>query len=208
MKKNITIEVPTSWEDITLQKYLDLQNDLKNYGDDEEAQTAALFHHLCGLEPKYVNKLSLLSYNTLKEKLNALVNPEDVELTKFVKIGGVEYGFEPNLSKVAYGAYSDISSYETLQIDKTWAKVMNILYRPVTLKTHNLYQIEPYKGDEDWEKWLEVNMGIHFGAWFFFINLQKDLLKDILNSMNLQQYPPNIKLILERSGELIQRYMI
>jgi hypothetical protein len=207
MKKNITIEVPTSWEDITLQNYLDLQNDMKNYEDDEEAQTATLFHHLCGLNPEWVNKLSLLSYNTLKEKLNNLINPEDVELTKFVKINGVEYGFEPNLSKIVYGAYSDISSYETLQIDKTWAKVMNILYRPVTLKAHNLYQIEPYKGDEDWEKWLGVNMGIHFGAWFFFINLQKDLLNDILNSMNLEQYPPNIKSILEKSGKLIQQYM-
>jgi len=205
MKKNIKVEVPTSWESITLRKYLDLQKDLENYSDNEEAQTAAMFHHLCGLDPTWVTKLSIESYNTLRMKLLDLVQPKDVPLTKFVNIEGVEFGFEPNLSTMSYGAYSDISSFETIQIDKTWAKVMNILYRPVTLKSGKLYNIESYEPNDDWERWLDVSMEVHFGAWFFFINLQKDLLNAILKYTKEMELPPNIKSILERSGKIIHQ---
>ena len=205
MKKNIKVEVPTSWESITLRKYLDLQKDLENYSDNEEAQTAAMFHHLCGLDPTWVTKLSIESYNTLRIKLLDLVQPKDVPLTKFVNIEGVEFGFEPNLSTMTYGAYSDISSFETIQIDKTWAKVMNILYRPVTLKSGKLYNIESYEPNDDWERWLDVSMEVHFGAWFFFINLQKDLLNAILKYTKEMELPPNIKSILERSGKIIHQ---
>ena len=205
MKKNIKVEVPTSWESITLRKYLDLQKDLENYSDNEEAQTAAMFHHLCGLDPTWVTKLSIESYNTLRVKLLDLVQPKDVPLTKFVNIEGVEFGFEPNLSTMSYGAYSDISSFETIQIDKTWAKVMNILYRPVTLKSGKLYNIESYEPNDDWERWLDVSMEVHFGAWFFFINLQKDLLNAILKYTKEMELPPNIKSILERSGKIIHQ---
>ena len=205
MKKNIKVEVPTSWESITLRKYLDLQKDLENYSDNEEAQTAAMFHHLCGLDPTWVTKLSIESYNTLRVKLLDLVHPKDVPLTKFVNIEGVEFGFEPNLSTMTYGAYSDISSFETIQIDKTWAKVMNILYRPVTLKSGKLYNIESYEPNDDWERWLDVSMEVHFGTWFFFINLQKDLLNAILKYTKEMELPPNIKSILERSGKIIHQ---
>lgn len=206
MKKTFNVEVPTNWDSITLRKYIDVQNDLKNYSDNEEAQTASMFHHLCGLDPTWISRLSIESYQTLKEKLTALVHPTDVPLTKFVKIGGIEYGFEPNLSTMPYGAYSDISSLDTIQIDKNWAKVMNILYRPVTEKVGKLYNIQSYKPSDDWEKWLDVSMEIHFGAWFFFINLQMDLVNAILKSSSMQGLPPNIKSILERSGKIIRQY--
>jgi hypothetical protein len=206
MKKQIKIEVPTNWDSITLQTYLNLQKDLETYSDNEQAQTASMFHHICGLDPTWVNKLSLNSYNTLKEKLNSLVNPANVELVRFVTIDGLQYGFEPNLSKIAYGAYSDISSLEVLQIDKNWPKVMNILYRPVVGKAGELYQIEPYKPNDEWDKWLGVSMEVHFGAWFFFINLRRDLLNAILKSSIFQELPPNIKSILAKSGKLMQQY--
>jgi len=207
MKKTLTVEVPTNWDSITLKTYLNLQKDLINYSDNDEAQTASMFHHLCGLDPSLVSKLSINSYQTLRNKLFSLIQPENVDLVSFVKIGGVEYGFEPNLSQMSYGAYSDISSFETIEINSNWAKVMNILYRPVTLKAGKLYQIESYTPNDDWEKWLDVSMEVHFGAWFFFINLQKDLLKCILNSTSQVQLPPNIKSTLEKNGKLIQQLL-
>jgi len=205
MKKQVKVEVPTNWDDISLKTYLDLQQDLTLYEDNEEAQTASMFHHLCKLDPTWVKKLSIESYQTLREKLLNLVHPQDVPLTKFVKIGGVEYGFEPNLSKMSYGAYCDITEFDTIQVDKNWAKIMNIMYRPVTGKIGKLYTIEPYTGDVDWEKWLDVSMEIHFGAWFFFINLQTDLLNDILKYSKGTELPRNIKSILVKSGEIIRQ---
>lgn len=36
MVKEITLTIPTDWSGVSLKKYLTLQNDLKNYADDEE----------------------------------------------------------------------------------------------------------------------------------------------------------------------------
>ena len=43
MKQILEINVPNDYSAITLTKFLQLQKDLKVYGDDEEAKLATLF---------------------------------------------------------------------------------------------------------------------------------------------------------------------
>jgi hypothetical protein len=205
MRKTLTIEIPTSWKDVTLKQYLALQADLEAYRDDEEAQAALMLYHLCGLDAEYLKKLSAESYNKVRGKLNEFISPESIELQQFVTIDGIEYGFEPNLSKMSYGAYADITKYDTIAIDKNWAKVMSILYRPVTKKQKERYDIETYDGNIDETKWLDVNMEVHWGALFFFVRLQMDLLNGILKSLKEEELHPSMKSILARSGELMQQ---
>lgn len=203
MIKQIELKVPTSYGDISLQRWLALQNDLKNYSDDDNAVTAAMFMHLCGLEPAYLKNISIDDYALIKFELESFISNTDLPLQRIITIDGKEYGFEPNLSQMSYGAYADITSYKQLTIDENWAKIMDILYRPIVRKKGEMYSIEPYKGEINPEKWLSVGMDIHFGALFFFVNLLMDLLKGILNSTMVMELPHNIKSILERSGQLI-----
>lgn len=205
MRKTLTLEIPTSWKDVTLKQYLALQADLEAYKDDEEAQTALMLLHLCGLDAEYLNKLSADSYNKVRSKLNEFISPESIELQQFITIDGIEYGFEPNLSKMSYGAYADITKHDTIAIDKNWSKVMSILYRPVTKKEKERYDIQTYDGNIDDTKWLDVNMEVHWGALFFFVRLQMDLLKGILKSLKEEELPASMKSILARSGELMQQ---
>lgn len=207
MKQTIKVQALTDWKDITLKRYLDMMADIDAYKDDQEAVDALMLHHLCGIPYEEIPNVSAESYKILKVKLSQFLKPEDMDLQRFITIGGVEYGFEPNLSTMTYGAYADISQYDTVSIDKNWAKIMSILYRPVTKKDkHGLYTIQQYDGKLDEKKWLEVTMDIHFGTLFFFLNLQMDLMKDTLNSLTETEVPHNIKSILEESGEAIQRY--
>lgn len=207
MKQTIKIQALTDWKDITLSKYLELMADIDAYKDDQEAVDALMLHHLCGIPYEEIPNVSAESYKILKGKLSQFLKPEDMELQKFITIGDTQYGFEPNLSKITYGAYADISQYDTISIDKNWAKIMSILYRPVTKKDrHGLYQIEQYTGKLNETIWLDVTMDIHFGCLFFFLNLQLDLMKDTLNSLTETEVPHNIKSILAESGELIQQY--
>lgn len=205
MRKTITLEIPTSWKDVTLKQYLALIADMESYKEDEEAQTALMLYHLCGLDAAYLKNLSAESYNKIKGKLTEFISPESIKLTTFVTIDEKEYGFEPNLSKMSYGAYADITQWDTISIDKNWAKIMSVLYRPVTKKIGNRYSIEPYSGEWDEEKWLGLDMEIHWGALFFFVRLQMDLLKGILNSLKEEEVPASMKSILARSGELMQQ---
>jgi hypothetical protein len=207
MKQTIKVLALTEWKDVTLKKYLEMMADIEAYKEDEEAVTALMLHHLAGIPYEELTNVSAESYNILKQKISKFLKPEDMPLEKFVTINGKEYGFEPNLSKMTYGAYADISQYDTIGIDKNWAKIMSILYRPVSKKEkHGLYQIEKYTGVIDEKVWLDVTMDIHFGTLFFFLNLQMDLMKDTLNSLTEKEFHPNINTILEESGEAIQRY--
>ena len=205
MKKQIEIVVPNNWSAIPLRKYIQLSKDLKNFEDDEEAQTAALFFHLCDLEPLILPKIDAETFLRIKDDLYSFLSDNQLPLQQKINIDGVQYGFYPNLSKIEYGAYVDISKYNEMSLDEKWAEVMSILYRPITKQIGSLYEVKAYDGYIDREQWLDVTMDVHFGAWFFFINLSKELLKGILNYTKEMGLPPNIKSILERSGEIIQQ---
>jgi hypothetical protein len=205
MKQEIHINVPTSWKDVTLKSYLNLQKDIKNYEGDNDAHFGLTLYHLCGLEWEEQKGLTMKSRNLLQEKLNGFENPNEIPLQRFITIDGVEYGFEPNLSKMSYGAYVDISQWDRLEIDDNWKKVMGILYRPVTMKKSGLYTIEPYTGEEESDRWLKVPMDVHFGSLFFFINLCLDLQNAMLNSLTGTEIPHNIKQILLKNGKAMQQ---
>jgi hypothetical protein len=207
MKQILEIKVPNDYSAITLTKFLQMQKDLKMYEDDEEAKLATLFYHLCNVEPGVMQKIDTATFTQIKEQLLSFVAQEKFDLIPFVDINGIKYGFEPNLSEIAYGAYVDISKYDELNINENWEKIMSILYRPVTKEIGKLYELAPYTGKEPSEHWRDVNMDVHFGALFFFINLSKGLSRNILKSLiqNHQEIPANIKSILEKSGDLINR---
>lgn len=205
MKKELTISVPKSWEAVTLKDYLALRKDMETYKDDEEALFACLLHHLCHFPLEYLQQLDIDTYIAIKKDVTGFFNKAEHGLQRFITIDGVEYGFEPNLSQMAYGAYVDISKYENIGIDDKWSEIMSILYRPVISKSGALYDTKPYTGRIDGNKFLDVTMDVHFGALFFLINLQKDLLKSIQKSLMEEltgvDLPLKLKRILEESGE-------
>ena len=205
--QEIKLTVPTSYADINLSKWLELQKDLENYKDDSNAITALMLYHLCGLDPAYLKGIAIDDYALLKTELEGFLTNTNLPLQKVITIDGVEYGFEPNLSQMSYGAYADITQYKQLNIDDNWAKIMSILYRPVTKEKNGMYWTEKYTGKIEGEKWMNVGMDVHMGTLFFFLNLSTDLLKGILKSMTEEDIPLQLKKILERSGDTITQSM-
>jgi hypothetical protein len=201
----LEIKIPTGWNDVSLKKYLELQKEIKNYEGNEDAITALMLVHLCDINPNLLDKIGIDGFKIIEEELNKFVNRTDLPLERIITIDNVEYGFEPNLSEMTYGAYVDITKYDTFTIDDNWAKIMSILYRPIAQKKGDNYKIQSYTGNIDDTKWLEVPMDIHLGALFFFANLLRDLLNFTLNSLTEKELEPNMKLILEKNGKLIQR---
>jgi len=205
MKQEVKIEVPTKWSAVSLKQYLALRKDLDTYAGEEDAITACLFHHLCKFPLEYIQQLDINTYIAIRQDLISFFNNVDLPLQKFITIDGVQYGFEPDLSRMAYGAYVDISKYETFEINEKWAEIMSILYRPVTNTTGKLYDIKAYDGTIDGDKFMNVSMDIHFGTLFFLKTLLKDLLKDTQKYLTeLTGLPQNIKSVLEKNGNLIQ----
>jgi hypothetical protein len=205
MKQQIEIEVPKDWSAVSLKDYLAFRKDMEAYKDEPEAVIACMFHHLCHFPVQYLQSLNIDTYAAVRDDLFSFIQKLDYPLQRFITIDGKEYGFEPDLSKMSYGAYVDISKYNAVGIDENWASVMSILYRPVTHKSKTLYDIEPYKAEINPELFENVPMDVHFGAVFFFNSLLKDLLNSTLSSlMQEKALPHNIKSILEENGSLIR----
>lgn len=211
MIQEIKIEVPNDYSGITLRQYLNLQRDITNYKDDEEAMNAALFYHICGIEPQILSQLDTHTFAKIKSQLYTFLGNINFLLQRTITIEGVKYGFEPNLSKMSYGAYLDISKFENMGIDENWPKILSVLYRPIVKETGGLYTIQEYKGWKEWEtdKWYDVNMDFHFGCFFFFNRLYKDLSLGILNFLKESpEIPRNIKSILDESGQVISQLQL
>ena len=211
MIQEIKIEVPNDYSGITLRQYLNLQRDITNYKDDEEAMNAALFYHICGIEPQILSQLDTNTFAKIKSQLYTFLGNINFLLQRTITIEGVKYGFEPNLSKMSYGAYLDISKFENMGIDENWPKILSVLYRPIVKETGGLYTIQEYKGWKEWEtdKWYDVNMDFHFGCFFFFNRLYKDLSLGILNFLKESpEIPRNIKSILDESGQVISQLQL
>lgn len=206
--KQIEITVPNDFSAVSLKKYVQLQKDLDNNEGDTEAQDAYLVYNLTGMTPDMVKELDADTISNIRTDLTKMLQKHDYPLQREITIDGVTYGFEPNLSQMPYGAYLDISQFENVQLDDNWPTICSILYRPVKKRRGALYEIESYNGVEPWDedKWWEVGMDFHFGCFFFFTRLYKGLVSGTLNSLKNQAgISPNIKSILEKSGETIQQ---
>ena len=206
MRQEIEIKVPQDWSAVTLEQYLRLQKDLKVYGEDDVAYIATLLYHLCGVKPTMIPQLPTDVLNSIKTDLRGFMGDANYELQRIIRVDGKKYGFEPNLSKMSYGAYLDITKWENITIDKNWNKIMSVLYRPVVSERAGFYTIEPYDSENtNPELFDSVGMDIHFGTLFFFLHTLTDLVNDTLNSLKEEELPLSIKSILGKNGELIKQ---
>jgi hypothetical protein len=207
MKQQISITVPKDWSAVSLRKYLELQEDLKAYADEPEATVAALFYHLCKIQPELMLNLDAETFSKIRKDLFSFIGNVELPLIEKFTHNGKEWGFFPNLAQIEYGAYVDISKFDKLELGEDWPKIMAVLYRPVTKTIGKLYEVETYNPQADWEWFMDLSMDIHFGAYFFFINLSRDLVKGILNYTKTAELPLNIQSVLERSGDIIHQLL-
>ena len=83
MKQEIQITVPTDWSAVTLRKYLQLHKDIETYKDNDEAVTAALFYHLCGVDAPTVHKLDIETFTKIQLDLTRFISQTELFLLLF-----------------------------------------------------------------------------------------------------------------------------
>lgn len=94
-------------------------------------------------------------------------------------MGGKEYGFIPALDDMTLGEYVDLD--ENFTDWDSMHKAMAVLFRPLTLKKGDRYQIEEYDGLELAEQMKKMPLDVVMGAMVFFYRLNNELLKTTLN---------------------------
>lgn len=203
----IELTIPTTLNDIKLAQY---QKFLKVVEENEEGEFVQqkMVQLFCGIDLKDVASIRYKDVAEITANINNLFTKENHFIQRF-KMGGVEFGFIPNLDEMSTGEYMDLDSYITDW--NTMHNAMAVLYRPITNKLGNKYQIEEYKGSVTYADVMRhAPLDVVLGAMVFFYNLGNDLLKSTINYLEKNQEVQNIlnKHNLENVGDGIQVSML
>ena len=203
----IELTIPTTLNDIKLAQY---QKFLSIAKDNEESEflQQKMVQLFCGIDLKDVAQIRYKDVAEITANINNLFTKDNQFIQRF-KMGGVEFGFIPNLDEMSTGEYMDLDTYITDW--DTMHNAMAVLYRPIVNKLGNKYQIEEYKGSVTYADVMRhAPLDVVLGAMVFFYNLGNDLLKSTIDYLEKNQEVQNIlnKHNLENVGDGIQVSML
>ena len=134
----------SSWEDVTLEKWLKLIN-FKEVTKTEEAEKTIAA--LSNIPNQLIKELELQDVAIIMSRISELQAKQNSSLKKIIKIDGVEYGFHPDLDSITLGEYADLEHYIKLGLEKHLPEIMAVLYRPIKEKKNDIYIIDAYDGN-------------------------------------------------------------
>lgn len=173
--------IPTDLSEITLSQYKRYKKVVLDNIDDQTYCCIQMVSIFCNLNIADVMKIPSLEFAEIVEHLSKVLD-QDSELVRTFKMGGVNYGFIPNLEQITLAEHADIDT--CFGDDERLELMLSIAYRPITKKARDFYDIEPYEADEKKaELFKDAPMNIVKGFNLFFYRLNNELCKNILSSM-------------------------
>ena len=133
-----------SWEEVTLEKWLQLIDFETGTKTEEATETIAA---LSNIPKQLVKELALSDVATIMSRIAELQQEQDTKPKRIIEINGIEYGFHPDLDSISLGEYADIEQFIKNGIEKNLPELMAVLYRPVKDKKNDIYIIDAYDGD-------------------------------------------------------------
>lgn len=174
----VEILIPSSLREVTLEQY----QKFARINTDDNQDTGFMMHKtveiFCNLDLKDIAKIKFTSVQEILNDINRLFETKQ-DLIRTFTIGGKEYGFIPMLDDMTLGEYVDLD--ENFTDWDSMHKAMAVLFRPVTLKKGDRYQIQDYNGLELAEQMKMMPLDVVMGAMVFFYRLNNELLKTTLN---------------------------
>ena len=181
LNMKVEITVPTSTSEIPLKHYQDFLK-LQQSSTDEEFIAQKMIEIFCGVQLKDVVKMKLTSINELVAHFNEIFSAKPKFKHRF-KIGEIEFGFIPDLENITFGEYVDLENYLTKWED--FHKAMAVMYRPITQKVRDKYNIVEYTGAYEFEEAMKyAPMDVAISASLFFWTLGKELLEASLSYLS------------------------
>jgi hypothetical protein len=167
---------------ITIDQYMSIIDIIQTFKDNDEMVTqefVKLFHG--------DTTLPIANAKKLLNEVQDIILEDTSEFVQRFKYDGVEYGFIPNLDDISTGEYIDLDNLMKNE-NQNIHRIMSVLYRPITKKMGNLYEIEEYQGSRKYSEVMKnVDHKIYKGAMVFFYLLSIELLANsniFLNQSN------------------------
>lgn len=204
-----TIKVPSTLDEITLKQYQAFIKAQEGSNDDEfiAMKMVSIF---CNIEMSEVSKIAYSSIIDIVQHLNTLFSVKQ-ELVRRFTLGGVEFGFIPDLENISFGEYIDLEA--NLTSFDTMHKALAVMYRPIVKEQKNRYDIEAYESTLNYAEVMEfAPLSIALGSQIFFWSLGKELLQATMDYLEKQMNKKEREILakqlnLEKGGDGIAAYM-
>jgi hypothetical protein len=134
----------SSWEDVTLEKWLKLIEFQEGSKTKEAEETIAM---LSDIPKKLIKELDLKNVALIMSKLAELQHKQNSSLKRIIEIEGVEYGFMPDLDSISLGQYADLETFIKNGVEKHLPEIMAVLYAPIKEKKNDIYIVDAYDGN-------------------------------------------------------------
>lgn len=197
-----TITIPDNINEISLgqyQRYLTVTEGIE--GEFLAQRTVEVF---CGIPFSNVILMSHKDVKEISQDMVELVN-KDVDFQHRFKIQSQEFGFMPDMEEMTSGEFADLCAY--IGKPEDMHKAMAVMFRPITKKIGDKYDIYPYNGSKEFGDLMKfMPLGIALGAMVFFYNLAKELANATHLSI-LQEMEKEIsqdKQISQKDGDSIR----
>jgi hypothetical protein len=203
------ISIPTELKEIKLSQYQAFLKIAKD-NTDEEFLHQKMVQTFCGIDLKEVAEIRYKEVIEITESLGKMFDVKNHKFINKFKLGGVEFGFIPNLDDMTFGEYTDLDTY--INDWEQMHKAMAVLYRPIKKNGLNgTYEIEKYNGSITYSDVMKhAPLDVVFGANVFFYTLGNELLK---STMTYLENNKEIQTILhqhnsEKDGDGIVQSML
>ena len=198
----LTLTIPETLKEITLNQY---QQWLKVAEDKEMTDflKQKMIEIFCGITLNQVLQIKATDVDEIVNDLSKLFKQDTKLINKFT-LEGVEYGFEPKIDEITFGAYVDLDTY--MADWQQMHKAMSVLFRPVTFTKKKKYLIEEYESANKYDL-KEMTLDVVFGSLVFFWKLRNELQKHILSFLANQSeitLPPETKASLLNGIGIVQ----
>ena len=140
---NKTYNLISSWEDVTLEKWARLVDAHKG-GDGKANEALATIENLSDIPKQLIEQFALTDIIGILSKLSDIQSRAKSDLRNRFTLNEVEYGFHPNLEDITLGEWADLETCISDGVNDNLAKIMAILYRPITDTKDSFYTIEAY----------------------------------------------------------------
>lgn len=168
------IELPYSYDEITLEQIQKHnERDISNF----EKLIIYTDHSV-----EYLKSCPQVLIDSAGERLDQILDNVSQKHYKTISIDGVELGFIPNWDKLTAGEYIDLETYCKDPLTNAH-KIMAILYRKITTKVAEKYNIVSYDEKEEANIFKRIPASYFTGCMVFFWNIRKELLGSSLVSL-------------------------
>lgn len=188
--------IPTHLNEIKLAQYQKFLKIAEN-NEDSEFLHQKMVQYFCGVDLKEIASIQHKQVMEITASITEMFKTSHKFIPRF-KMGGVEFGFIPNLDAMTQGEYVDLDSY--ISDWQEMHKAMAVLYRPITKKINDKYQIEDYNGSITYSEVMRhAPLDVVLGATVFFYHLGNELMSSTLTY--LEENPKIMSLVSKHNSE-------